>query len=266
MTQVIHFHIYCRCLNVPRNGASVHSYCHTVWSIFVYGSCFSWRYTAVSENSTAYHSKQTSSYGRRLYSICKLNIQLSDMLLLTLLCLWHPWVLLIGCAEDYPTMHYLEHPVNDSIWDFDCVFPAIPVSNCIMGILLTCPYYNMHNGWYTTGLTAYLLYFTVHSLRRVRNGGNSLRGRRGRQNVFDITSDTFSWLFTDLLQVRKWKMHLFTFIQLLCVGVLWAVKSSPAALGFPFVLILLVPFRFLILKYIFTQEELNEVSYHHYYL
>lgn len=60
-------------------------------------------------------------------------------------------------------------------------------------------------------------------------------------------------------QVRKLKVHLFTVIQILCVGVLWAVKSSPAALAFPFVLLLLVPFRKFILKFIFSEEELQEV-------
>jgi len=54
-------------------------------------------------------------------------------------------------------------------------------------------------------------------------------------------------------------MHMFTAIQVLCVGVLWAVKSSPAALAFPFVLILLVPFRSFVLPKIFNEEELAEV-------
>ena len=56
-------------------------------------------------------------------------------------------------------------------------------------------------------------------------------------------------------------MHMFTGIQILCVGVLWAVKSSPAALAFPFVLILLIPFRSFVLTRIFTEQELNEVSF-----
>ena len=31
------------------------------------------------------------------------------------------------------------HSVNDSIYDFDRVFLEIPVKNCIVGMLLTCP-------------------------------------------------------------------------------------------------------------------------------
>ena len=30
-------------------------------------------------------------------------------------------------------------PSHDSLKDFDCVFLGIPVKDCILGILLTCP-------------------------------------------------------------------------------------------------------------------------------
>lgn len=55
-------------------------------------------------------------------------------------------------------------------------------------------------------------------------------------------------------------MNIFTIIQILCVVVLWAVKLSPGALAFPFVLLLLVPFRLFVLNRIFTHEELERVS------
>ncbi|XP_036336298.1 band 3 anion transport protein-like [Rhagoletis pomonella] len=44
-------------------------------------------------------------------------------------------------------------------------------------------------------------------------------------------------------RVPTWKMHLFTTIQLLCLTILWAVKSSKISLAFPFFLILMVPVR-----------------------
>ncbi|KRF84379.1 anion exchange protein 3 isoform X4 [Drosophila novamexicana] len=44
-------------------------------------------------------------------------------------------------------------------------------------------------------------------------------------------------------RVRPWKLHLFTTIQVLCLAVLWAVKSSKFSLAFPFFLILMVPIR-----------------------
>ncbi|XP_021924578.1 anion exchange protein 2 [Zootermopsis nevadensis] len=43
--------------------------------------------------------------------------------------------------------------------------------------------------------------------------------------------------------VHSMKMHLFTLIQLLCLAVLWVVKSTEASLAFPFFLILMVPLR-----------------------
>ena len=47
---------------------------------------------------------------------------------------------------------------------------------------------------------------------------------------------------------------------MLCVAVLWAVKLSPGALAFPFVLILLVPLNRYLLPYVFSKQELSEVS------
>uniref|UniRef100_A0A4Y0AW75 Anion exchange protein n=2 Tax=Anopheles funestus TaxID=62324 RepID=A0A4Y0AW75_ANOFN len=44
-------------------------------------------------------------------------------------------------------------------------------------------------------------------------------------------------------RVPTWKMHLFTFVQVLALAMLWAVKSSPFSLAFPFFLILMVPIR-----------------------
>lgn len=64
------------------------------------------------------------------------------------------------------------------------------------------------------------------------------------------------------IQVRTFRMHLFTFIQLLAIAALWAIKSTQAALAFPFILILLVPVRLVLLKYMFTEKELSVVSIH----
>ncbi|XP_035908118.1 band 3 anion transport protein isoform X9 [Anopheles stephensi] len=44
-------------------------------------------------------------------------------------------------------------------------------------------------------------------------------------------------------RVPTWKMHLFTFVQILALAMLWAVKSSPFSLAFPFFLIMMVPIR-----------------------
>ncbi|XP_058121392.1 anion exchange protein 2 isoform X1 [Anopheles ziemanni] len=44
-------------------------------------------------------------------------------------------------------------------------------------------------------------------------------------------------------RVPTWKMHIFTLVQVLALAMLWAVKSSPFSLAFPFFLILMVPIR-----------------------
>lgn len=60
-------------------------------------------------------------------------------------------------------------------------------------------------------------------------------------------------------KVKTAKMHLFTFIQLICLVVLWVVKSTKASLAFPFFLILMVPLR-AHLKHFFSQKELRALD------
>lgn len=59
------------------------------------------------------------------------------------------------------------------------------------------------------------------------------------------------------LKVKTWRMHLFTLIQLFCLGSLWAVKSTKASLALPFILILTVPLRLFVLPRIFRAVELK---------
>ncbi|XP_074023078.1 band 3 anion transport protein isoform X2 [Numenius arquata] len=58
-------------------------------------------------------------------------------------------------------------------------------------------------------------------------------------------------------RVKTWRMHLFTFIQIIVLVLLWVVKSTPASLALPFVLILTVPLRRFILPRIFRDIELK---------
>ncbi|MBN3323528.1 B3A2 protein, partial [Atractosteus spatula] len=60
--------------------------------------------------------------------------------------------------------------------------------------------------------------------------------------------------------VKTWRMNLFTFIQIVCLGALWGVKSSPASLALPFVLILTIPLRMLMHGRLFTDIEMKCVS------
>ncbi|KAF4804474.1 Band 3 anion transport protein [Turdus rufiventris] len=58
-------------------------------------------------------------------------------------------------------------------------------------------------------------------------------------------------------RVKTWRMHLFTFTQIIFLVVLWVVKSTPASLALPFVLILTVPLRRFLLPRIFRDIELR---------
>ncbi|XP_034483034.1 anion exchange protein 3 isoform X2 [Drosophila innubila] len=60
-------------------------------------------------------------------------------------------------------------------------------------------------------------------------------------------------------RVRPWKLHLFTTIQVLCLVVLWTVKSSKFSLAFPFFLILMVPIRQQ-LNSLYKPEELQALD------
>nr|XP_008518859.1 PREDICTED: band 3 anion transport protein [Equus przewalskii] len=59
-------------------------------------------------------------------------------------------------------------------------------------------------------------------------------------------------------RVKTWRMHLFTITQIICVVVLWVVKTFPdSSLALPFVLILTVPLRHFLLPMIFRNLELQ---------
>ncbi|KAJ3601512.1 hypothetical protein NHX12_032480 [Muraenolepis orangiensis] len=58
-------------------------------------------------------------------------------------------------------------------------------------------------------------------------------------------------------KVSTLRMHMFTIIQLVCLGVLWAVKMSPFSLALPFFLILTIPLRMLMTGRLFTKKEMK---------
>nr|XP_029491386.1 anion exchange protein 3-like isoform X2 [Oncorhynchus nerka] len=61
-------------------------------------------------------------------------------------------------------------------------------------------------------------------------------------------------------KVKTWRMNMFTIIQLACIVLLWVVKSTVASLAFPFILIMTVPLRRLILSRIFEERELQALD------
>merc|ERR1719419_464377 len=58
-------------------------------------------------------------------------------------------------------------------------------------------------------------------------------------------------------QVSTLRMHLFTLIQIVCLGILWMVKISPFSLALPFVLILTIPLRMAMTGTLFTTREMK---------
>ncbi|XP_071370262.1 anion exchange protein 2-like [Centroberyx affinis] len=62
---------------------------------------------------------------------------------------------------------------------------------------------------------------------------------------------------TYVRKVRTLRMHLFTVLQLTCLSLLWVVMSTAAALAFPFVLLLTVPLRMLLLPRLFSRREVQ---------
>uniref|UniRef100_A0A915DB79 Bicarbonate transporter-like transmembrane domain-containing protein n=1 Tax=Ditylenchus dipsaci TaxID=166011 RepID=A0A915DB79_9BILA len=62
-------------------------------------------------------------------------------------------------------------------------------------------------------------------------------------------------------QVSIWRMHLYTWIQLGCLFVVYVVKYfKSTALAFPFVLMLFIIFRQTILPKIFSDKELKAID------
>ncbi|KAJ8253106.1 hypothetical protein GJAV_G00209190 [Gymnothorax javanicus] len=61
-------------------------------------------------------------------------------------------------------------------------------------------------------------------------------------------------------KVKTWRMNMFTGIQLVCIALLWVVKSTVASLAFPFILIMTVPLRRLVLTRIFEERELKALD------
>ncbi|XP_011604350.2 solute carrier family 4 member 1b (Diego blood group) isoform X2 [Takifugu rubripes] len=58
-------------------------------------------------------------------------------------------------------------------------------------------------------------------------------------------------------RVSTGRMHVFTAIQIVCLAVLWIVKSSPISLALPFVLILTIPLRMFMTGHLFTEVEMK---------
>ncbi|KAL5005957.1 hypothetical protein ScPMuIL_017115 [Solemya velum] len=61
-------------------------------------------------------------------------------------------------------------------------------------------------------------------------------------------------------RVRSFKMNIFTVLQIIFLVLLWIVKSTSAFFAFPFFVMLLIPIRFKLLPFIFSEKELHELD------
>uniref|UniRef100_H2ZCT3 Anion exchange protein n=1 Tax=Ciona savignyi TaxID=51511 RepID=H2ZCT3_CIOSA len=62
--------------------------------------------------------------------------------------------------------------------------------------------------------------------------------------------------FSFVHMVRHKKIHVFTIIQIICLAVLWVVKSTAAQIAFPFFLVLTIPLRYFVLPKFFSKKEM----------
>ena len=76
---------------------------------------------------------------------------------------------------------------------------------------------------------------------------------------WNILSSVFLIMHVTFFKVRTLKMHLFTVCQCVGLAILWVVKSTAAALFFPFFIMFMVPLR-ISLRFLFTHQELEYVS------
>ena len=55
-------------------------------------------------------------------------------------------------------------------------------------------------------------------------------------------------------------MNLYTLIQVGLVTLLYGLKLSPAGMGYPVAIVLLIPLRMFLAKFIFSKVEMEAVS------
>jgi len=87
-------------------------------------------------------------------------------------------------------------------------------------------------------------------------GFGALRGNQfvNRIKLFFMDPQSFP---RRTLKLKRRTIHLFTGIQLLCLVVLWVIKSSIIALTFPLFLAMLLPLRAFLARRVFTAHDME---------
>jgi hypothetical protein len=78
------------------------------------------------------------------------------------------------------------------------------------------------------------------------------------RQALDLVRDPNHMKINDpLLQISRKKIFLYTLTMLISFGALFGISQTIAAIGFPILVLLLIPFRIIVLTKWFTSEELN---------
>ena len=73
---------------------------------------------------------------------------------------------------------------------------------------------------------------------------------------------THSLTYTLTLQVRTWKMNIYTVIQVVLIAALYGLKLSPAGMLYPLAIVLLIPIRMFMERFMYNHKEFEAVSKH----
>ena len=88
------------------------------------------------------------------------------------------------------------------------------------------------------------------------------------EDYCDIDIVILQYLYCDIdiviltyhhVQVKTWRMNLYTLFQFVGLATLWVVKSTKAALAFPFFVVAMIPYR-MSLNWVFSEKELSAVN------
>merc|ERR1711990_797227 len=92
-------------------------------------------------------------------------------------------------------------------------------------------------------------------------GVSSLKGIQLMDRILLIFMPTkYQPDYMYLRHVRTWRVHLFTFLQVACLAILWTLKSfKESSILFPLMVLALVGVR-KALEFVFTKHELSELD------
>ena len=119
---------------------------------------------------------------------------------------------------------------------------------------LACPLSLMHS--LTHALTHSLAHSLTCSLTYIltRSPTHSLTCSLTHSHTHSLTTYTLT------LQVRTWKMNIYTVIQVVLIAALYGLKLSPAGMLYPLAIVLLIPIRMFMERFMYNHKEFEAVT------